>query len=61
LEHAEGLTQDGLGQLLALTQRWLPGAEPTIESMGTAKWLEDEHWRRMEIAVANGISTAFNG
>ncbi|WP_430536986.1 DUF6890 family protein, partial [Pseudomonas syringae] len=24
--------------MLALTQRWLPGAEPTIESMGTAKW-----------------------
>lgn len=55
------MTQDGLGQLLTLTHRWLPGAEPTIEVMGTAKWLEDEHWRRMEIAVANGISTAFNG
>ena len=55
------MTQDGLGQLLALTHRWLPGAGPTIEVMGTAKWLEDEYWRRMEIAVANGISTAFNG
>jgi hypothetical protein len=47
--------------LLALTQRWLPGAVPTIENMGTAKWLDDEHWRRMEMAVANGISIAFNG
>jgi len=27
--------------------------------MGVAKWLEDEHWRRMEIAVANGIAQAF--
>jgi hypothetical protein len=47
--------------LLALTHRWLPGAEPTIENMGTAKWLEDEYWKRMEFAVANGISHAFNG
>lgn len=46
---------------MALAQRWLPGAEPTIENMGAAKWLEDEHWRRMEIAVANGIAHAFNG
>ena len=46
---------------MALTNRWLPGAEPTSETMGTAKWLEDEHWRRMEIAVANGIAFALNG
>ncbi|WP_371914925.1 hypothetical protein [Pseudomonas sp. TMW 2.1634] len=44
--------------MLALTHRWLPGTEPTIENMGVAKWLEDEHWRRMEIAVANGIAQA---
>ncbi|MCK1794393.1 hypothetical protein L9059_30295 [Pseudomonas sp. TNT19] len=50
-----------MGQLMALTNRWLPGAEPTIENMGTAKWLEDEYWKRMEFAVANGISHAFNG
>jgi len=47
--------------LLALTHRWLPGTEPTIENMGVAKWLEDEQWRRMEIAVANGIAFALNG
>ncbi|GFM86101.1 hypothetical protein PSCICO_15000 [Pseudomonas cichorii] len=47
--------------MLALTQRWLPGAAPTVENMGTAKWLEDEYWKRMEFAVANGIATAFNG
>lgn len=46
---------------MALTQRWLPGAEPSIENMGQAKWLDDEHWRRMEIAVANGIAHALNG
>ncbi|MFJ2365931.1 DUF6890 family protein [Pseudomonas sp. NPDC087697] len=46
---------------MVLTQRWLPDAEPTPETMGTAKWLEDEHWRRMEIAVANGIAFALNG
>ena len=46
---------------MALTNRWLPGAEPTPEVMGTAKWLEDEYWRRMEIAVANGIALALNG
>ena len=45
--------------MLALTHRWLPGTEPTIENMGVAKWLEEEHWRRMEIAVANGIAQAF--
>ncbi|MEX5493177.1 hypothetical protein ABFV51_08225 [Pseudomonas asgharzadehiana] len=50
-----------MGQLLALTNRWLPGAEPSIENMGTAKWLEDEHWKRMEFAVANGIAHALNG
>lgn len=32
-----------------------------MENLGTAKWLEDEHWRRMEIAVANGIAKAFQG
>jgi hypothetical protein len=47
--------------LVALTNRWLPGAETTLEAMGTAKWLEDEYWRRMEIAVANGIAFALNG
>ena len=46
---------------MALTHRWLPNAEPSVENMGTAKWLEDEYWKRMEIAVANGICTAFNG
>jgi len=46
---------------MALAERWLPGAAPTPENMGTAKWLEDEYWRRMEIAVANGISHALNG
>ncbi|WP_194289601.1 DUF6890 family protein [Pseudomonas helleri] len=46
---------------MALTDRWMPGAEPSIENMGTAKWLEDEHWRRMEIAVANGIANALKG
>ncbi|MBV4466600.1 hypothetical protein SAMN04490185_2902 [Pseudomonas frederiksbergensis] len=46
---------------MALTNRWLPGAEPTPEVMGTAKWLEDEYWRRMEMAVANGIALALNG
>ncbi|SER19186.1 DUF6890 family protein [Pseudomonas soli] len=46
---------------MAITQRWLPGAEPSIENMGLAKWLDDEHWRRMEIAVANGIAHALNG
>jgi hypothetical protein len=29
--------------------------------MGTAKWLEDEYWKRMEFAVANGIAHALNG
>lgn len=46
---------------MALTTRWLPGAEPSIENMGTAKWLEDEYWRRTEIAVANAIAYALNG
>lgn len=46
---------------MALTNRWMPGAEPSIENMGTAKWLEDEYWRRMEIATANGIALALNG
>ncbi|SDQ55025.1 hypothetical protein SAMN05216487_2455 [Pseudomonas sp. UC 17F4] len=47
--------------MLALAARWLPGESPTVETMGTAKWLEDEYWRRMEFVVANGISRAFNG
>ncbi|MGP5282087.1 DUF6890 family protein [Pseudomonas helleri] len=46
---------------MALSSRWLPGEEPTPEVMGTAKWLEDEHWKRMEIAVANAIALALNG
>jgi hypothetical protein len=50
-----------MSQLVVLTTCWLPGTDLTIENMGTAKWLEDEHWRRMEIAVANGIALALNG
>ena len=50
-----------MGQLVALANRWLPGAEPTAEVMGTAKWLEDEYWKRMEYAVANGIAHALKG
>lgn len=46
---------------MALTERWLPGAEPDTDNLGTAKWLEDEHWRRLEIAVANGIAMALKG
>lgn len=46
---------------MALVERWLPGTPPTADAMGTAKWLEDEYWRRMEIAVANGIAKALNG
>lgn len=46
---------------MALTERWLPGAALTADNLGTAKWLEDEHWKRMEIAVANGIAKAWKG
>ncbi|WP_156152764.1 MULTISPECIES: hypothetical protein [Pseudomonas] len=55
------MTEDGLGQLLALAGRWMPGIEPTAEVLGTAKWLDDEYWRRMEIAISNGIAHALNG
>ena len=46
---------------MAMSERWLPGAEPTADNLGTARWLEDEYWRRMEFAVANGISMALKG
>lgn len=46
---------------MILTDRWLPGAEMSIENMGAAKYLEDEYWRRTELAIANGIAKAFNG
>ncbi|MGT3071955.1 DUF6890 family protein [Pseudomonas putida] len=47
--------------MVALHQRWLPGTDPSIENLGTAKWLEEEYWRRTEIAVANAIAHALNG
>lgn len=46
---------------MALTERWLPGAELTADNLGTAKWLEDEYWKRFEIAAANGIAMALKG
>ncbi|WP_268799068.1 DUF6890 family protein [Pseudomonas huanghezhanensis] len=46
---------------MALVDRWLPGSEPTAHNLGTAKYLEDEHWKRMEIAVSNGIAKALKG
>ncbi|WP_338522415.1 hypothetical protein NUH87_19970 [Pseudomonas batumici] len=46
---------------MALVERWLPGFEPTAHNLGTAKWLEDNYWKRMEIAVANGIAVALKG
>ena len=46
---------------MALAARWLPGEPPSVETLGTAKWLEDEYWKRMEYAVANGISRALKG
>jgi hypothetical protein len=50
-----------MGQLLALADRWLPDADRSPETLGTAKWLEDEYWRRTELAIANGISRAWKG
>ncbi|WP_321863256.1 DUF6890 family protein [Pseudomonas paraveronii] len=47
--------------MLALTERWLPGAAPTADNLGTALWLEGEYWKRMEIAVASGIAMALKG
>lgn len=47
--------------MLVLAERWLPGAPVTAETLGTALWLETNHWERMELAVANGIARAFNG
>lgn len=46
---------------MALASHWFPGEPPTVETMGTAKWLDDEYWKRMEFAVANGIARALNG
>ena len=46
---------------MALGERWLPGSAPTADNLGTAKWLEDNYWNRMEIAVANGIAMALKG
>ncbi|WP_045488878.1 DUF6890 family protein [Pseudomonas sp. StFLB209] len=46
---------------MALQLRWLPGMVATTDTLGTAKWLEDEYWRRMGIAVAEGIAQAFKG
>jgi hypothetical protein len=46
---------------MALVERWLPGSEPTAENLGTAKYLENEYWNRMGMAVANGIAMALKG
>ena len=46
---------------MVLVERWLPGHEPTADNLGTAKWLEDEYWKRMEMAVANGIAMTLKG
>ena len=46
---------------MVLVERWLPGCELTAHNLGSAKWLEDNYWQRMEIAVANGIAMALKG
>lgn len=48
-----------MGQLLALAARWFPARPTDVETLGTALWLERDYWRKMEVAVANGIARAF--
>ena len=48
-----------MGQILALSARWLPGRAPDVETMGAALWLERDYWQKMEVAITNGIARAF--
>lgn len=51
-----------MGLLLALQEKWLPGADADDpEVLGTAQFLEEQYWRRMKAAVQNAIADAFNG
>lgn len=51
-------------QLETLAMHHLPHINPrnyTEDTLGAALWLEKRYWTQMEIAVANGIATAFGG
>ncbi|WP_406564730.1 DUF6890 family protein [Marinobacter nanhaiticus] len=47
--------------MLALVHKHFPGRDPDPAAMIEAAWLEQDHWKRMEVAIANGIARAVNG
>jgi len=50
---------NGLSVLIALSHRYFPGRPVTGRSMAEALFLEQDFWRKMGVAVANGIALAF--
>ena len=47
--------------MTALSRKWFPMFEPDAQTMGEAIWLENDHWEKMSIAVANGIAKSIKG
>ncbi len=55
------MAENGLAVLSILSRHWFPGRKVDEDSMAEALFLEQDHWRKMSVAVANGIVIAFKG
>jgi hypothetical protein len=42
-----------------LCRRYFPGREIDVQCMAEAVFLERDYWKKMTVAVANGIAKAF--
>ncbi|WP_412779043.1 DUF6890 family protein [Halodesulfovibrio aestuarii] len=46
---------------MVFSHKWFPGQKATEKTMAEAMFLENDYWKKMEIAIANGSSRAFCG
>ncbi|MEH0833314.1 DUF6890 family protein [Pectobacterium cacticida] len=46
---------------MTLRRHYLPHEPDDIANLARAVWLDNSHWEKMHIAVANGIALAFKG
>ncbi|XYQ55567.1 DUF6890 family protein [Pectobacterium carotovorum] len=48
-------------QALTLRRHYLPHEPDDNDNLARAVWLDNSHWEKMHIAVANGIALALKG
>ncbi|MGL1932180.1 MAG: hypothetical protein OCC45_10515 [Desulfotalea sp.] len=57
----QSVENSALYQARVYAQKHFPGRKVDAQAMGEALFLEKDFWRKMDIAVANGVTHAFKG